>query len=137
MIQFIKTALRVTVLQIAIIGALALFKYLINQTGIVNRIEDWFVWIFVAAVLLFIASVGIMGLIERGGTNFEVWEEAEKKSIQGKLISSFVIWARLIPAAVAVLFLLYLFAPATIEMAIVLYVGMVMWNIIGFFKGRQ
>lgn len=132
MLEFLKSALKVTWFQVILIASFSLLKYVANSYRLVDKFGWPLFWIGLAMAFIFIVAVGITGIIE----DKELVENSTKSKTD-RVLAAIAGWAVAIPVITALVLFIYVLAPTSWQMAIALYIGIVIRNIFDYWKDKQ
>jgi hypothetical protein len=135
--NFLKAAFDITLFQLVFILVSAGIKYVIDTTGISKQLQLPFLIIAAVAVLILLIAFGIQGIIENKGLPFDDWLHQNNGAGKRWFIGKFVSWSQAIPVILAYLFFVYMIAPTSFTMLLVLYIGLVIRNIFNYFTKKQ
>jgi TRAP-type C4-dicarboxylate transport system permease large subunit len=132
MIEFLKSAFKVTWFQVILITSFSLLKYVANSYQLVDKFTWPLLWIGLAMALIFIVAVGITGIIE----DKELGHNSTK-STTDRVLATVAGWAFAIPVITAFVMFICVLAPTSWQMAIALYSGIVIRNILDYWKHKE
>ena len=137
MIRFLKAAFTVTWFQIVIVALFSALKYVFQTAKFGEKITIPFIWISFGVVFLFVSTALVINLIDRESNPFEPWKVKSPRSRKQRLLSFYTTWGIAAPVLLFYMFLMYLFAPTSWTLAIALYAGIVIRNIVNFFAKKE
>jgi hypothetical protein len=135
--KLLQAAFKITWLQVFVILFFSTLKYGLLTYDLDGKIQKPFIWTCLGAGLVFLLALSITAIIENRGESYESYRARMQTSVKGKLLIGFVGWGLIIPAGLAYVSFLYLFAPTSWYLFVALYAGMVIRNIIRFVSKEQ
>lgn len=134
--SFLKAAFDISPFGIFLVAVVSVFKYLMLRYEIDENIKQPLMWFCIAAGLCYVVGWSVVGVIENQGLDYELWEKEAVPSRKKCLLVFLVKYARTIPAIIAFLLFVYLFAPTTMITVVALLVGIIVRNSIQYFRCR-
>jgi len=135
--NFFREVFKVTLFDLLLLAGISGIKFLIIKTGFVVKMSGAFIFIFLGLLFVFVAAVGVNGIIENKWGSEKRWKELRSFSEFNKFIETFMVWGQIIPMFLGFVLLVYFIAPDSLSFFLVLAAALFVRNLLVYLFGKK